>query len=77
MHDALAKGIMQVDIIDREAIQAADITPALPPASSDNHKWWLDDGMFLLCFIYIVLWDLTTPAHPAPLFLSPSVLVWY
>lgn len=77
MHDALAKGIMQVDIIDREAIQAADITPALPPASSDNHKWWLDDGMFLLCFIYIVLWDLTTPAHPVSLFFSPSVLVWY
>lgn len=72
MHDALAKGIMQMDIIDREAIQTADITPALPPASSDNHKWWLDDGMFFLCFIYIV-WNLTTPVHI--LFLSPSVLV--
>lgn len=44
MHDSLAKGIMQVDIINREAIQAAEITPALPAASSDNHKWWLDDG---------------------------------
>lgn len=69
MHDALAKGITQVDIIDRDAIQAADITPALPAASSDNHKWWLDDGMF-----HTFLWHFNPHCLPLSLTL-PSLLL--
>ena len=76
MHDVLAKGTMQVDNKDREAIQATDIIPALPPASSDNQKWWLDDGMFLLCYIYVVFVGFDKPHLPSLfLFLSPSVLL--
>jgi len=77
MHDSLAKGTMQVDIIDREAIQAAEITPALPAASSDNYKWWLDDGMFHTFCGISQLSFLSLSFSLSPPSLSSSVFVWY
>lgn len=46
MHKALAKGTMQD--IDKDIIQPEHIMPALPPSSSDNQRWWLNDGMWLI-----------------------------
>lgn len=46
MHKALAKGTMQ-DIPDKDIIQPGYIMPTLPPSSSDNQRWWLNDGRWL------------------------------
>lgn len=51
MHDALARGVMQVDTTDREITQPRYISPVLPPSSSDHHKWWLSDGMYLTLYL--------------------------
>ena len=47
MHKALAKGTMQ-DIPDKDIIQPGYIMPTLPQSSSDNQRWWLNDGMWLI-----------------------------
>lgn len=87
MHDSVAKGIMQVNTLDREAIQPADIASVLPLASSDNSKWWLGDGMCIIphSSIYhapIISWfpfvmylkPSPHPPTPTPLSLLPSPL---
>lgn len=39
------------DLLDMESI-----APGLPPASSDRHKWWLDNGVFFSRSAYNT-WD--------------------
>lgn len=33
---------------DEDLIEFKPIAPGLPPASSDRHKWWLDNGKSFL-----------------------------
>lgn len=46
MHGTVETGIMRMGIADSEAPPPSKSTSALPPASSDIHRWWLSDGMW-------------------------------
>lgn len=44
-YNILSKTIEQARAQSEEHIPPTPIAPGLPPASSDHHRWWLENGM--------------------------------
>lgn len=65
MHDTVATGATGMGITDSEVTQPRHNVSVLPPASSDIHKWWLSDGMWLPCFLFLsVVLSVTVSGAP-------------
>lgn len=45
VHNILSNKVDQTNMEDGEVSQPMSSVPGLPLASSDNHKWWLENGM--------------------------------
>lgn len=44
-YNVLSKTAEQASLQSEEHIPPTPIAPGLPPASSDHHRWWLENGM--------------------------------